>query len=464
MTFMSRPAARRATSRPTRPRPTTPSVLPASWVPTSLARSHLPACRLASAAGMWRARAIKSVMVCSAVLTVLPPGVFMTTMPLRVAAATSMLSTPTPARTMARSLPGFSRSWAVTRVPERTIMPAAACSASKSAASFRPGRLWMSSPEALSRSMPPVSSLSLMKMRGIVRGPWSVVRGPRRFFSHGLRTTDYGLFVSKHPLRRRQPLAQLDEMPHLGERQLDAGDCGENVELIDVAHVGQADDLALEAVLPVGKLEAKLLFELGQQRRRIDVRRHLDDRERGVRLLGEQLQAERLKTGAGGLGVACLPLPDVLDPLREDLLQADTHRPDHRVRRRVRRVGRLQVLLRLLQVEVERARIRIALDRLPGLVADRKKRQPRRHHQRLLRAGAVDVDVPIIRPALHCAQAADGIDQEQRRRLGDDAAERGDVVADAGRGLAQGRADGGRVGMIGERLFELGRLDRVAVG
>ena len=52
-------------------------------------------------------------MVCSAVLTVLPPGVFMTTMPLRVAAATSMLSTPTPARTMARSLPGFSSSAAV---------------------------------------------------------------------------------------------------------------------------------------------------------------------------------------------------------------------------------------------------------------------------------------------------------------------------------------------------------------
>ena len=63
---------------------------------------------------MWRARAISRVMVCSAVLTVLPPGVFMTTMPLRVAAATSMLSTPTPARTMARSLPGFSSSSAVT--------------------------------------------------------------------------------------------------------------------------------------------------------------------------------------------------------------------------------------------------------------------------------------------------------------------------------------------------------------
>ena len=36
-------------------------------------------------------------MVCSAAETVLPPGVFITTTPLRVAAGTSMLSTPTPA-------------------------------------------------------------------------------------------------------------------------------------------------------------------------------------------------------------------------------------------------------------------------------------------------------------------------------------------------------------------------------
>ena len=35
--------------------------------------------------------------MCSAVEIVLPPGVFITTMPRRLAAATSMLSTPTPA-------------------------------------------------------------------------------------------------------------------------------------------------------------------------------------------------------------------------------------------------------------------------------------------------------------------------------------------------------------------------------
>ena len=50
---------------------------------------------------MLRDRASISVNVCSAVLSVLPAGVFITTMPSRVAAALSMLSVPTPARTIA---------------------------------------------------------------------------------------------------------------------------------------------------------------------------------------------------------------------------------------------------------------------------------------------------------------------------------------------------------------------------
>ena len=42
--------------------------------------------------------AIIMAMVCSAVVTLLPKGLFITTIPRRVAASMSMLSTPTPAR------------------------------------------------------------------------------------------------------------------------------------------------------------------------------------------------------------------------------------------------------------------------------------------------------------------------------------------------------------------------------
>ena len=68
--------------------------------------SHLPAWVERSASGIWRASAIISEMACSAVVMELPKGVFITMMPLAVAAFTSMLSTPMPARPITFSLDG----------------------------------------------------------------------------------------------------------------------------------------------------------------------------------------------------------------------------------------------------------------------------------------------------------------------------------------------------------------------
>ena len=95
----------------------------------NLLRSHLPDLRLSLALGTFRASESKSAIVCSAVEIVFPPGVFITTMPRRVAAATSMLSTPTPARTIALSRVWPSRTSAVSCVPERITIPSALSSA-----------------------------------------------------------------------------------------------------------------------------------------------------------------------------------------------------------------------------------------------------------------------------------------------------------------------------------------------
>src|SRR2546422_98381 len=87
-----------ATCPPIRPSPTTPIVLPRSSVPSNRLRSHSPR-RIASAAqGMWRTNASSSPIACSAALTVFAPGAFITAMPRRVAAWTSIVSTPVPAR------------------------------------------------------------------------------------------------------------------------------------------------------------------------------------------------------------------------------------------------------------------------------------------------------------------------------------------------------------------------------
>ena len=168
ITFISKPlAALRATSRPILPSPNTPRVLPVSWQPRNLLFSHFPALMLASAAGTCLAIDINKLMVCSAVLKVLASGVFITTIPLRVAAATSMLSTPTPPRTITLSLPGFSIRSAVMRVPLRTTTPSARRRAALSSSPFKPGLSSSSMPALRKISRPGSSILSLINTLGI---------------------------------------------------------------------------------------------------------------------------------------------------------------------------------------------------------------------------------------------------------------------------------------------------------
>ena len=81
-----------------------------------------------------------------------------------------------------------------------------------------------------------------------------------------------------------------------------------------------------------------------------------------------------------------------------------------------------------------------------------------------MRAGDVDVDLPVVSAALHRAQAADGVHQQQSRSGGHQFAEGGKVVSHAGTRFAQRRQNRGGVGMVRQRLGELLRLDRLAVG
>jgi hypothetical protein len=121
---MPKPWSRRATSVPMRPSPTMPSVLPWTSAPRNRSRSHFPLLRWACAWGSFRAVASRSAIVCSAAAIVFPPGVFMQTMPRRVAASTSTLSSPTPARPITSSAVAAWITSAVTRVALRTTRPA----------------------------------------------------------------------------------------------------------------------------------------------------------------------------------------------------------------------------------------------------------------------------------------------------------------------------------------------------
>jgi len=123
MTFILSPWARSTTIEPIFPQPMTPRVLPVISTPMKRFFSHLPAWVEASACGICRASASISVIACSAVVIALPKGVFITMMPLAVAAGMSTLSTPMPARPITRSLAARSMIFGVTLVAERMASP-----------------------------------------------------------------------------------------------------------------------------------------------------------------------------------------------------------------------------------------------------------------------------------------------------------------------------------------------------
>ena len=85
-----------------------PSVLSCSSTPSHRVRFHSPARRSRSACGMLRAWASSNAMVCSAADSTFDWGAFTTITPRRVAASTSTLSRPMPARpTTTSSSAGF---------------------------------------------------------------------------------------------------------------------------------------------------------------------------------------------------------------------------------------------------------------------------------------------------------------------------------------------------------------------
>ena len=130
--------ARAATSCPMRPRPTRPSVLPRSSMPVSFFLSHTPRFIVASAAGTDRASDSISASACSATLTLLAPGAFMTTIPRALAAGTSTLSTPVPARAITRRFGAAAMSASSTVVALRTTSASALARSRARSAGARP--------------------------------------------------------------------------------------------------------------------------------------------------------------------------------------------------------------------------------------------------------------------------------------------------------------------------------------
>ena len=135
-----------------RPRPATPSVFPRSSVPRNRFFSQRPSFIARSAAGTERASPSISAHACSATLMLLAPGALTTRMPRLLAAATSTLSTPVPARAMTRSFGAASINRASTFVALRTSSASASARSAASASGVRPDRASTTQPVSERRS------------------------------------------------------------------------------------------------------------------------------------------------------------------------------------------------------------------------------------------------------------------------------------------------------------------------
>ena len=138
MTSMPNPASRCATRTPIRPSPTIPTVFSNSSMPVYFDRFHSP-CRSEACAGLTlRAAASISATASSAAETMLDVGALTTITPDWVAARTSTLSSPTPARATTLSRVATASASASTVVALRTSSASASGSAASSSARSAP--------------------------------------------------------------------------------------------------------------------------------------------------------------------------------------------------------------------------------------------------------------------------------------------------------------------------------------
>src|SRR5207247_7121980 len=298
MTSISRPCARFATSEPTLPRPITPSVLPRISVPTNFERVHPPRLTDASACGTQRASAKSRAIACSAAATMLPRGALTTRMPLRVAACTSMLSTPTPARPTTRSLRPASMIGAVTRVSLRTT--SASNSGILRISSDSSNLLTtVTSPARRSRSRPSSASGSATR---ILATRTALAGGGR----DALNRSGDGCHAAAIRGRDVQLLQRLLDRPD----DLDHVTIGDCAQVPDAAHL--AGHLALaprnhDPVLGVDQLPQGAHVE--------SRRRHGGgDGVGAVSVLGVELETEGHEAGLGGAGQPGVPVIDVAEP------------------------------------------------------------------------------------------------------------------------------------------------------
>ncbi len=204
------------------------------------------------------------------------------------------------------------------------------------------------------------------------------------------------------------------------------------------------EDLALERALPAGHDEAELA-ELAVEGLPLQVFGDPGSGD-GVRSevrIGQELEAEGLKSGSDGGANGGVALPDVLEAFLLHQVEGGVELEHDRHCGSPGRLAGFGARLVSGEVEVELGHLR-RRGGFPGARRDGHERKPGRDHPGLLRAADDDVEAPRVGLERDRAEAADGVYEDERvgRFVLDRGGEDGDRVGDGGGGLVLRHQDG----------------------
>src|SRR2546423_7995733 len=395
ITVMPKAPARRATAPPTRPMPRRPRVVARSSRPMNLDRVHSPARTLRSASTTRRRSASARASVCSAAATMLPSGAFTAYTPRAVAAGTSMLSTPTPARPTTTSRVAASRTARVTFVSLRTTSASTSPRRAARSASFRPV-VWRTSQRARSNARPSSArgSATWTMLRRLATGRDRVGRGTRGVAGGGSGRLLGALGVRAK--RRADGDPRFDGLVQIAQRELERAEEGHDVLQRHEPEVGDADELSFHLALATGDDRVVVVAQDANEIARIDSCGWAERRDgrRCIAFIGEELQVDGLEAAARRAGELAMAADDRLEPFLRHEAERLLERDEDVDRRRGRRLRFFECGLIRCEVEVRLRKVGL-LVRLPRARAHGHHRDTGRSTPGLLRCGDADVDAPF---------------------------------------------------------------------
>src|SRR3954451_19068234 len=318
-------------------------------MPVYLLRFHSPFFKAALAGPTCRAAASISATASSAAEMMLDVGAFTTITPFRVAARTSTLSRPTPARAITCSRGAAASASASTLVALRTRMASAPAIAGISSARSAPLQCRISKSGPRASTVAGLSS-SAMSTTGLLTGsPW-VIGGPVRVAS-----------TPAHLLRRRKPCTTLCPLATVPDSVLEIGATNRPAVVEVVRHVGEQRTVVVGVLADQRRLVAAVEVRVAQPRWQGPGSRQLRLGAYGGHPCLTQVDGDRRRAGVGEPPLG----PDLAHRERvpaERLLEALPHQHGGVVPPAVVRPGQppqhLDALHPLLAepLEVERAR------------------------------------------------------------------------------------------------------------